>query len=99
MKNILAQLKKITGFCTYGPKIQPVRDWLVLLGVFAGLLSLSVGWNLWQVSQVMQGHTIGTATSSAPIQLNLDQVKGLFENRAAEQQRYQTEYRFVDPSV
>jgi hypothetical protein len=98
MNNISRQLGGLLKRLKYGPRLRPVRDWLVLLSLFTILLFVSVGWNLWLFSQVTSGNQIGTATSTPAIEIQLGQVKGLFEERAVERTRYTTEYRFVDPS-
>ncbi len=95
----LGSLSKIFSALSYGPQLRPVRDWLVLLIVFVLLLLASVGWNLWLFNKVTKGEKIGDVTASQPVVIKLDQVKRLFENRAAERARYTGEYRFVDPSI
>lgn len=82
----------------YGQRIRPVRDWLVLLAAFGTFLLCSLGWNLWEFSQATQGNKIGSESVQAPVQIKLDQVKSLFQERAAEQTRYIQQYTFVDPS-
>jgi hypothetical protein len=83
----------------YGQRIRPVRDWLVLLAAFGLLLLCSLGWNLWEFSQATQGNKIGSESVQPPVQIKLDQVKSLFNERATEQTRYIQEYKFVDPSL
>jgi hypothetical protein len=83
----------------YGPRIRPVRDWLVMLTIFALFLLISLAWNLWLFSQVTSGNKIGTQSSQPAVEIKLDQVKTLFDSRAAEQTRYIQEYKFVDPSL
>ncbi len=95
----LGSFTKIFSVLSYGPQLRPVRDWLVLLIVFVLLLLASVGWNLWLFNKVTKGEKIGDVPVSQPVDINLDQVKQLFENRAAERMRYTGEYRFVDPSI
>ncbi|MDB4991770.1 MAG: hypothetical protein JWL75_15 [Parcubacteria group bacterium] len=92
-------LSAVTKYLHYGDRLRPARDWYVLLVIFGIALGLSVGWNLWQFSQITKGQTIGVPAPAAPAQIQLDQVKTLFEQRATEQGRYTHDYRFVDPSL
>ena len=99
MKNIFTTPNSVFAFFRYGSRLKPARDWLVLLGIFALILGGSLAWNLWLFSQVTQGEKIGTATSTPPVEIRLNQVRTLFSDRAAERDRYIGEYRFVDPSL
>jgi len=83
----------------YGSSIRPARDWFVLLAFFALFLLASLAWNLWLFSQVTKGQAIGNATSTPATQIPLDTVKSLFSDRAQERSHYQSDYRFVDPSL
>ncbi len=85
---------------SYGSRLRPYRDWFVLLSIFFICLLCSLAWNIWLFSKVTNGQAIGNATSTPPVQTtNLDSVKALFNARAAERANYQSQYRFVDPSV
>lgn len=95
----LGSLTKLFSALSYGPQLRPVRDWLVLLVGFVLLLLASVVWNLWLFNKVTKGEKIGDVAVSQPVDIKLDQVKRLFETRAAERMRYMSEYRFVDPSL
>lgn len=83
----------------YGPRLRPSRDWLVILAIAFTLLLCSVVWNLWTFARVTGGETIGTQSPPpATADLPVDSVNRIFERRAAEEARYRSEYRFVDPS-
>lgn len=84
---------------SYGDRPRPLRDWFILVSLGAILLGLSVGWNAWQFVRVTEGQTIGEAVPQtiAPAAASLEGVRSVFQNRAAEEARYRTEYRFVDP--
>lgn len=100
MKNLL---NKLTGFLkslSYGERIRPVRDWLVLLSCAILILAGCLIWNLWLFARVTGGEAIGSATSTTtPAAPALDAVQQLFQKRSVEEARYKGEYRFVDPSL
>jgi hypothetical protein len=98
MKN-LGSLSTMTKSLRYGAQLRPVRDWLVLLALFVLALFGSLVWNLWLFAEVTQGEQIGNASSTPPVEIKLDQVTKLFQDRADERARYTGEYRFVDPSL
>ncbi|HEX2792190.1 MAG TPA: hypothetical protein VHO23_00515 [Candidatus Paceibacterota bacterium] len=78
---------------------KPQRDWFMFLSAAALLLALSVGWNVWIFYTAATGGQVGdTAPAAAPDTSSFDAVRALFEERATEEARYRTEYRFVDPS-
>lgn len=88
------------SFFRYGPRLEPVRDWFMLLGVLGALVSVSVLWNIWLFVGVAEGDTIGNAPYEAPSLsgASADAVRRIFDVRSEEQKRYENEYRFVDPS-
>jgi flagellar basal body-associated protein FliL len=83
----------------YGSTPRPVRDWLILLVLFTLFLISSFAWNMWLFSEALKGNKIGSATSTEPVQIQLQNVQTVFTNRAVEQTKYIQEYRFVDPSL
>lgn len=97
MKNISTLFSRF-GF-RYGARLHPVRDWLVILAVFTLLLLVSLFWNIWLFTQATNGMVLGSSQAPEQAQVQLDQVKGLFDSRAAQQARYLQEYHFVDPSL
>lgn len=79
----------------------PYRDWYTLVGISTILLLASLLWNVWFFMQATRGEGTGEGnTAGQGIRENvIDTVRGIFIERAAEEGRYRTEYRFVDPSV
>ena len=86
----------------YGERLDPTRDWFVLITLTIILFAGVLVWNAWAFDTVASGGVIGgTATVSPPLfsQSSLDTIQTVFANRAAEEAKYQTgAYRFVDPS-
>jgi len=82
--------------------IDPVRDWIVLIILSSITLTGIIVWNIWTFDTVANGRVIGSAaTSSPPVfdNASLDAIHGIFANRAAEKEKYDTgTYRFADPS-
>lgn len=99
MNSIFRSLRPITRFLSYGPRVRPSRDWFVLLALFTVLMFGSVLWNLVQFSHVLEGQQIGNGTVATSTPINLNTVQALFTQRADERVRYQSQYRFVDPSL
>ncbi len=83
-----------------GDKKRPSRDWLALLAIALLLLIASIGWNVWTFIRITSGEVVGEGPSvvTGPDTSALERVREVFTNRKAEEQRYLTEYRFVDPS-
>jgi hypothetical protein len=83
-----------------GDRRKPSRDWLILLTLAFLILIASIGWNVWAFVRITNGEVSGSTTTSTngPDISIVEQVRGVFVERAAEEQRYRTEYRFVDPS-
>ena len=83
-------------------RMDPVRDWLILLTLsifaFAGIIV----WNVWAFDTVARGGVIGAAaTSTTPVfnSSSLDAVHSVFKMRSAEETKYVNgTYRFADPS-
>lgn len=83
----------------YGDQIRPARDWLIMLGIFILGLAGCVLYGLLTFSSVVQGQPVGNAQANAPAQIQLGQVNALFSARAEQRQHYDSDYRFVDPSL
>jgi len=83
-----------------GDKKRPSRDWLALLTLALLLLIASIGWNVWTFIRITSGEVVGDERPvvKGPDTSALEQVREVFNRRKAEEQRYFTEYRFVDPS-
>ena len=95
-------IKSLLKCFSYGPFLNPARDWLALLILFTMALTGIVVWNAWVFGTVAQGGIIGSvATSSPPIfdSSSLDAIRAIFADRSAEEIKYETGvYRFADPS-
>ncbi|MFA6503300.1 MAG: hypothetical protein WCT45_03560 [Candidatus Paceibacterota bacterium] len=100
--NILNLFNFQTQGTTQPARLDPTRDWIVLL--IGGMIALTgiVVWNAWAFDTVAGGGTIGNAaTSTEPVfsQASLDAVHTIFENRALEESKYVSGvYMFTDPS-
>jgi len=83
-----------------GDRRKPARDWLRLLSLAFIVLAVSIGWNIWTFLRITSGEAVGDQISAVvgPDVSALEQVREVFRARAEEAQRYQAEYRFVDPS-
>lgn len=83
-------------------RLDPERDWIVMLLVSAIVLAGIVGWNVWAFDTVVNGGVIGSvATSTAPVfnQSSIDAIHTIFANRTAEEEKYASStYSFTDPS-
>ncbi|MHB0865578.1 MAG: hypothetical protein ACYC1Y_01605 [Minisyncoccota bacterium] len=83
-------------------RIDPERDWLILITATLILLAGIVVWNAWAFDTVANGGSIGRpATSTPPVfnQASLDGIHAIFSARAAEEAKYASgEYQYVDPS-
>ena len=83
----------------YGSRLRPDRDWLVLLGTWLLLFLVSIGYNVWLFSRVTNGESLDpNATSFEAKPVDVSSMTATFNARAAEQERYLSEYRFVDPA-
>lgn len=83
-----------------GDRRKPSRDWFLLLSIAFLILIASIGWNVWTFIRITNGEAVGVASSGTkgPDIGIVEQVRAVFASRAAEEQRYRNEYRFVDPS-
>ncbi len=91
----LALLSRIT----YGKRVHPQRDWLMLLAVAMMLLIVAALWSAVLYARGTHRDT-DTQTPVAPTGVSLEALEkttALFEARAQEEERYRSEYRFVDP--
>ena len=85
-----------------GVRLDPERDWLVL--VMGSLVALSgiVVWNTWAFDTMANAGVMDIAATSTPPVLrkaSLDAVRTVCVARAAEESKYVSgEYRYVDPS-
>ena len=86
---------------TYGKRVRPARDWLVL--IIIALIALA-GFGVagaWVYLEGARGRSGEVIPLLAP-ELSgdaLERTEALFERRALEESRYRSEYQFVDPSL
>jgi hypothetical protein len=100
MKSPFSKFSGVGKGLAYGSRIMPERDWLRLVSVAILLFIASLGFNFWYFTYLTSGGAIGvTSTAPAVAPPSVDGVQKIFQNRAAEQARYQSGYTFVDPSV
>ena len=84
-------------------RLDPERDWLMLLISSALILTVIVVWNAWAFDTVAGGGVIGSSVPSSPpvfSRASLDTVHTIFEKRAVEESNYTSDvYHYVDPSL
>ena len=99
VQKILARIKKALS---YGDRLHPERDWLMLISIAGILFVASIGWNVLLFFQFQNGKNV-TAQTAPQVQKSLgdsiSQVQDLFQSHAAEEVNYQQTYHFVDPSL
>jgi hypothetical protein len=87
---------------SYGLRLNPVRDWNVLMTLVLTTLLIIVGWNAWLFKQVAGGASFGSVASAGVTPLNqtkLDALAEVFTSRASEQLKYKDgTHHFIDPS-
>lgn len=81
-------------------RLNPQRDWIVVLIGGLILILSSVWWNTWFFfSTLHDASVVLTPVHEENIDTAvIEKAKVFFETRAQEAQRYKTEYRFIDPS-
>ena len=83
-------------------RIDPARDWIVLLTLSLIALAGIVVWNIWAFETIAAGGTLGGAATTTPAAFNreaLDSIQNLFRTRAEDEAKYRTGvYRYDDPS-
>lgn len=96
--NVLAKIKRLS----YGDRLMPLRDWMIILVVAAVFLLGSIVWNIWLFLAVANGEILGTTPSVKSAGFNhasVEDVQTIFVKRVAEDAKYMDgTYRFVDPS-
>lgn len=84
-------------------RLDPERDWTLLLVCATLSLLVIVGWNVWAFRTVVGGGTLGASQRPATFATTtsaLDTLPGLLSARAAEDAKYiDGAYRFSDPSL
>ncbi len=81
----------------------PVRDWLILIGISAVALIGIISWHAVSFRAVENGEPSGVSAVEAPAVFNrasLDAITSLFASRALEAQKYREgTYQYSDPSL
>ncbi|MCX6790553.1 MAG: hypothetical protein NTV60_03470 [Candidatus Kaiserbacteria bacterium] len=100
MPNPLTPLLKQMKFLN---RLDPERDWILLLIISVILLTSIVVWNAWTFDMIAKGGVIGSsATSTAPTleQTSFEDIHAVFDKRAIEESNYTSGvYQYVDPSL
>lgn len=100
MEHIFSTLLKRIKFLN---RLDPARDWIVLLIISILVLVCIVVWNAWAFDMIANGGTIGSsATSTQPVlkSATIGDVHSIFEKRAAEEVNYMSGvYQYADPSL
>lgn len=100
MPNLLTPLLKRITFLN---RLDPERDWILLLLISVMLLTGIVVWNAWTFDMIAKGGVIGSSSTSTPSvfkQSSLEDVHTVFEKRAVEESNYTSGvYQYVDPSL
>jgi hypothetical protein len=102
MKKIFATLGSFKKVFAYGDRIHPARDWFTVLIIALLLLIASVGWNFYLFNQFQNAKAAANVTeanTAAGVGDSVTQVQTIFQQRATEEQNYQKNYSFVDPSL
>ena len=85
-----------------GERIDPARDWMLLLILSTIILAGGIVWNAWAFDTVANGGVLGSpAPKPQPVfkRSSLDSINSIFSARAAEEAKYETgTYRYADPS-
>jgi hypothetical protein len=99
MKMNFSKLGGITHVFKYGDRLQPVRDWFLMVFIVIILLLISLGWNAWLFERAISGEAIGTATAAPALNpTSIDSVTAVFQKRAEQETLYKNGH-FIDPSV
>ena len=86
-------------FSHQGPsRPDPARDWTLLLSLALLMLLASLAWNTWFFLGALQEPAPAPVPAQATDDSGIDTVRASFDERAAEGERYRSEYRFIDPS-
>jgi hypothetical protein len=103
MRNILGRLSHALQVVRYGDRIDPARDWFIMLTVTAVTLIAIISWNIWAFDRVARGGVLGQVTdTSIPIfnRTSLDTIQQVFEKRSGEAAKYENgTYTYEDPSL
>ena len=100
--NISSITNSILKHVRYGERLNPVRDWFVLLILSAIALTGIIIWNMLAFDTIASRGVMGTSVASTtPLfnQASLDTIQNVFADRKSEEEKYENGvYRFADPS-
>lgn len=86
---------------SYGSRIRPVRDWVALIILSLVVLAVFAVLAEWQYLEGAEADAL-SLPPLPPETVSPDtlaETEAMFDQRAAEALRYQSEYVFVDPSL
>jgi hypothetical protein len=86
---------------TYGKRVRPARDWLVLIMIALitlGGFVVAGAWVYLEGARARDGQVFPFLVPNLSDDA-LERSEALFERRALEAERYRSEYQFVDPAL
>ena len=98
LSSLITRLKNLPSHLSEGAGFNPQRDWLILMSI--GILVLLILLVTQTISfwQTIEEEERAGAHEQVDGERPTKELMELFEERRAEQVRYDTEYRFIDPS-
>lgn len=96
LNTVTRYLKKIS----YGDRLRPFRDWVVIVVVTLLLIAAVASWSYFLFVRISNGEMLGATPNATSEEANtsLETVQSTFAERATERAHYRADYRFVDPS-
>ena len=96
----LSTIRSFLARFTYGKRLRPARDWFVLVSLTLLAIAGFAIWSAWVYLEGARASQSNTAPLLVPTLSPdaLEETERMFERRAAERVRYESEYVFVDPS-
>lgn len=99
LPNLIASAKKRLHS---GVRVDPARDWFVLVAVSTVALAGIITWNNGTFGSPVGREAAETPITGEPAEFSLSSlstIHAIFSNRASEETKYMTgKYRFTDPS-
>lgn len=86
---------------SYGERLQPHRDWLLVLSLSLLALVISGMWNIWYFLSITQQELLQEVQEENQGILDrsvLEEERATLMEHAQEAERYRQEYRFNDPA-
>lgn len=101
--NASRHLTKLLNRTELAARVDPARDWLLVLIVAFGILLTIVGWSVWNFNILLRDGIApdASAVSTEPAfnKTSVEAVRIIFADRAAEEAKYVSGvYSFADPS-